>query len=65
MSIYITYLKNFVFIHIKIVRCLIVKQKVFAPSWLITKINILSCTVSKTSKFGLIWFGIGTGSGLL
>jgi len=30
---------------------LIVKQKFCASSWLITKINILRCTVSKTSKF--------------
>ena len=30
---------------------LIVKQKFCASSWLITEINILRCTVSKTSKF--------------
>jgi len=29
---------------------LIVKQKVCASSWLITEINVLRCTVSKTSK---------------
>jgi len=29
---------------------LIVKQKSCASSWLITEINILRCTVSKTSK---------------
>jgi len=29
---------------------LIIKQKFCASSWLITKINILRCTVSKTSK---------------
>ena len=31
----------------------IVKQKLCASSWLITKINILRCTVSKTSKNNL------------
>jgi len=31
---------------------LIVKQKFCASSWLITEINILRCTVSKTSKKG-------------
>ena len=31
---------------------LIVKQKCCASSWLITEINILRCTVSKTSKLG-------------
>jgi len=34
---------------------LIVKQKFCASSWLITEINILRCTVSKTSKF-LFWY---------
>jgi len=33
----------------------IVKQKFCASSWLITEINILRCTVSKTSKF-MDWF---------
>jgi len=32
---------------------LIVKQIFYASSWLITEINILRRTVSKTSKFGL------------
>jgi len=32
----------------------IVKQKFCASSWLITEINILRCTVSKTSKFGVL-----------
>jgi len=35
---------------------LIVKQKFCASSWLITEINILKCTVSKTSKFILVSF---------
>ena len=30
----------------------LVKNKFCASSWLITKINIGRCTVSKTSKFG-------------
>ena len=34
---------------------LIVKQKICVSSWLITEINILRCTVSKTSK-DEIWF---------
>ena len=33
---------------------LIVKQKFCASSWLITEINILRCTVSKTSKLTVI-----------
>jgi len=33
---------------------LIVKQKFCASSWLITEINILRCTVSKTSKFSVV-----------
>ena len=32
---------------------LIVKQKLCASSWLITEINILRCTVSKTSKLSI------------
>ena len=35
---------------------LIVKQKFCASSWLITEINILRCTVSKTSKFVIYYF---------
>jgi hypothetical protein len=45
---------------------LIVKQKFCASSWLITEINILRCTVSKTSKlpalFKVISRGTYTGS---
>ena len=37
--------------HVKAWNKLIAKQKFCASSWLITKINILRCTVSKTSKF--------------
>jgi len=41
---------------------LIVKQKFCASSWLITEINIPRCTVSKTSKLGLLssgmWFSV-------
>ena len=37
--------------HVEVRNKLIVKQKCCASSWLITKINILRCTVSKTSKF--------------
>ena len=37
--------------HVEAWNKLIVKQKCCASSWLITKINILKCTVSKTSKF--------------
>jgi len=36
--------------HVEAWNKLIVKQKFRASSWLITKINILRCTVSKTSK---------------
>jgi len=39
--------------HIEAWNKLIVKQKFCAPSWLITEINTLRCTVSKTSKFVL------------
>jgi len=37
--------------HVEARNKLIVKQKYCASSWLITEINILRCTVSKTSKF--------------
>ena len=37
--------------HVEAWNKLIVKQKLCASSWLITEINILRCTVSKTSKF--------------
>jgi len=37
--------------HVEAWNKLIVKQNFFVPSWLITEINILRCTVSKTSKF--------------
>ena len=37
--------------HVEAWNKLIVKQKFCASNWLITEINILSCTVSKTSKF--------------
>jgi len=33
----------------------IVKQKFCAPSWLITETKVLSCTVSKTSKFSRLF----------
>jgi len=36
--------------HVEAWNKLIVQQKFFASSWLITEINILRCTVSKTSK---------------
>jgi len=36
--------------HVEARNKLIVKQKFYASSWLITEINILRCTVSKTSK---------------
>ena len=36
--------------HVEAGNKLIVKQKVCASSWLIAEMNILSCTVSKTSK---------------
>jgi len=42
--------------HVEAWNKLIVKQKCCASSWLITKINILRCTVSKTSKKKLMWF---------
>jgi len=37
--------------HVEAWNKLIVKQTFCASSWLITEINILRCTVSKTSKF--------------
>jgi len=37
--------------HVQAWNKLIVKQKFCVSSWLITEINILRCTVSKTSKF--------------
>ena len=37
--------------HVEAWNKLIVKQKFCASCWLITEINILRCTVSKTSKF--------------
>jgi len=36
--------------HVEVWNKLIVKKKICASSWLITEINILRCTVSKTSK---------------
>jgi len=36
--------------HVEAWNKVIVKQKCYASSWLITKINVLRCTVSKTSK---------------
>ena len=39
--------------HVEAGNKLVVKQKFCASSWLITEINILRCTVSKTSKFGI------------
>ena len=41
--------------HVEAWNKLIVKQKFCASSWLITEINILRCTVSKTSK-SVTWF---------
>jgi len=38
--------------HVEAWNKLIVKQKFCASSWLITEINILRCTVSKTSNVG-------------
>jgi len=40
--------------HVEARNKLIVKQKFCASSWLNTEINILRCTVSKTSKFTYI-----------
>ena len=40
--------------HVEAWNKLILKQKFRASSWLITEINILRCTVSKTSKLPLI-----------
>jgi len=37
--------------HVEAWNKLIVKQKFCASSWLITEINIMRCTVSKTSKY--------------
>jgi len=37
--------------HVEAWNKFIVKQKICASSWLITEINILRCTVNKTSKF--------------
>ena len=39
--------------HVEAWNKLVVKQKFCASSWLITKINILRCTVSKTQKIVL------------
>ena len=41
--------------HVEAWNKFIVKQKFCAWSWLITEINILRCTVSKTSKFDPIY----------
>ena len=41
--------------HVEARNKLIVKQKFCASSWLITEINILRCTVSKTSKLQKIY----------
>jgi len=40
--------------HVEAWNKLIVKQKFCSSSWLITEINILTCTVSKTSKFKVL-----------
>jgi len=43
--------------HVELWNKLIVKQKFCASIWFISKINILRCTVSKTSTFeGKFWF---------
>jgi len=42
--------------HVEAWNKLIVKQKFCASIWLITEINVLRCTVSKTSKFTKIKF---------
>ena len=44
--------------HVEAWNKLIVKQTFCASSWLITEINILRCTVSKTSKFAPTCFGL-------
>ena len=44
--------------HVEAWNKLIVKQKFCASSWLITEINILRCTVSKTSKCILLLYVI-------
>ena len=44
--------------HVEAWNKLIVKQKLCASSWLITEINRLRCTVSKTSKFVLHVFSL-------
>ena len=41
--------------HVEAWNKLIAKQKFCASSWLITEINILRCTVSKTSKFPVLF----------
>jgi len=42
--------------HVEVRNKLTVKKKFCASSWLITEINILRCTVSKTSKLLLpVW----------
>ena len=46
--------------HVKAWNKLIVKQKCCASSWLITEINMLRCTVSKTSKKKLIGVELAT-----
>ena len=51
MSIYFTLIVESK--HVEAWNKFIVKQKFCASSWLITKINILRCTVSKTSKAGV------------
>jgi len=43
--------------HVEAWSKLIVKQQFCASSWLITKINILRCTVSETSKLTVIFGG--------
>jgi len=42
--------------HVEAWNKLIVKQTFCASSWLITEINILICTVSKTSKYTRLFF---------
>ena len=42
--------------HVEAWNKLIVKQTFCASSWLITKINILRCTASKTSKNGVCYY---------
>jgi hypothetical protein len=51
--------------HVEVWNKLNLKQKFCASNWLSTEINILRCTVSKTSKFAPTCFGLGQSSGSL